>query len=135
MSGQTVAFLSFLKSECSLFTESIFFYTFPVICVFLDQHQSLFERGSSKLLRRLDTHSILVSKYIINYSPWFQKSTVNVLPTPFTLHFLQFAIIWCVKLPKVVEQAILRELVSRNTLMAIRCSYEFNEWFVGNNIK
>lgn len=71
----------------------------------------------------------------MNISPQFQKSTANVSPTPSTLHFLQFAIIWCVKLPKVVVQPILRELVSRNTLMGIRCSYEFNEWFVGNHIK
>jgi len=56
-------------------------------------------------------------------------------PTSSILHFLQFAIIWCVKLPKVVEKKSLRELVSRNTLMGIRCSCEFNEWFVGNHIK
>lgn len=55
-------------------------------------------------------------------------------PTPSTLNFLQFPTIWCVKLTKVVEQPILRELASRNTLMGIRCSYEFNEWFVGNHI-
>lgn len=103
--------------------------TFLVICMFLDQHQSLFERGSSKLLRGLDTRSILV--LIISSS----LTMASEIHHPSTLHFLQFAIIWCVKLPKVVKQPILRELVSRNTLMGIRCSCEFNEWFAGNRIK